>query len=83
MCDIKKVQIRSFFDSENLQPKNLCDPEKVQRSRILPFTRAARALGVKSEETIKANSISIVEILQYENSNKLSWSTKFSRYKSN
>ena len=47
-------------------------PKKVQPTRISPFAGALRALGSKSEETIKANSASIVEILQNENSNKLS-----------
>ena len=65
---------------KNCRPRICVTQKKVQLSRILPFTGAARALGVKSEETIKANSISIVEILQYENSNKLNWSTQFSQY---
>ena len=47
-------------------------PKKMQPTRISPFAGALRALGSKSEETIKANSASIVEILQNENSNKLS-----------
>ena len=80
LCDPEKDQLSRFLTLKNCSPRIFVTQKKVQLSRILPFTGAARALGVKSEETIKANSISIVEILQYENSNKLNWSTQFSQY---
>ena len=80
LCDPEKDQLARFLTPKNCSPRICVTQKKVQLSRILPFTGAARALGVKSEETIKANSISIVEILQYENSNKLNWSTQFSQY---
>ena len=78
---IKRVAPEFVLQRKGGALQNLFDPIKIKRvapefvrlrkgaapQNFTEFHRKLRALW----KTIKANSISIVEILQYENSNKL------------